>query len=70
MVVLAASKLMFGKIIPNMKPETMAGAIRKVTAGRVIDTLTLDMALRTDRTNSLVQTPTSATPTLPGRNRT
>lgn len=45
MVVLAASKLMFGKIIPDMKPETMAGAVREVTAGRAIDTLTLDNGL-------------------------
>lgn len=45
LVVLPSSKLMRGKIIPDLKPETMAGAVREITSELEPDTLTLDNGL-------------------------
>ena len=42
---LPSSKMMFGKIIPDMKPETMAEAVRGMIANFTMDTLTLDNGL-------------------------
>lgn len=45
MIVASSSNLMRGKIIPDLKPETMVEAVQDITAELRLDTLTLDNGL-------------------------